>query len=346
VTNASRDQRNLCAVCVDLGTTNTRVWLMCDEQIVASVSDLMGIRDAARDGRQEITRDLRGLVTKLLYEADRGAKSCAPKYIVAAGMIGSNLGLVEVPHIQPPTGIAELTAAARWHYFPDIFDLPMLLVPGVRSGPMSADLTSINQVDVMRGEETLCAGIVALGMVTPPTIVMNFGSHWKAIQLDGDGRVQSSVTSLSGELIHAVQSHTVLTGSLPGERPQRLSPEWIEAGMEEHRRSGLARALFCTRLLDLARQGTPEHRLAFVVGAFIASDLDALIARGALAPDARVTLVGHSAISEAWQNALSRMRIAATIITPHQAETALLEALRRILAGALRSQESISRPSS
>ena len=334
------DERTLHAVYVDMGTTNTRVWLGCGEQIVVSLSDLLGIRDAAREGNQRVRRGLADLITKLRYEAERSSKPCTPQSMVADGMIGSNLGLVEVPYVQSPAGIEDLTAAARWHRFSEVSDLPILLVPGVRCGPARADTASISQVDVMRGEETLCLGLVELGLVTPPTVVLNLGSHWKAIQLDPDGRIQSSTTSLSGELIHAVQSHTVIAGSISSQRPERLSPEWIEAGITEQRRSGLARALFCTRLLDLARQGSPEDRLAFVVGAFIASDLDPLVARGVLTPGLRVALVGHAALAEAWQTALSQIQIAATIVTQQQAEAALLSALRRILAGALLTRDS------
>jgi len=303
---------------------------------------LIGIRDSARNGTGAIRRALRELIAKTRDEAEQKAKACAPHYIAAAGMIGSNLGLAEVPHIQPPAGIDELTAAAQWHHFSDVTELPFLLVPGVRSGPPTATAASINKVDVIRGEETLCAGLVALQLVKPPCTVLNLGSHWKAIQLDATGKITSSVTSLSGELLHVVQSHTVLADSLEKERPQELAAKWIEAGMEEQRRSGLARALFCARLLDLAHQGGPEDRLAFAVGAFIASDLDALMTRGVIAPESNIALVGHSSISDAWRTALSERNIAATIIAQEQSESALLEALRRILAGALPLLESAS----
>ncbi len=44
--------------------------------------------------------------------------------------------------------------------------------------------------------------------------------------------------------------------------------------MAEQRKSGLARALFCVRLLDQQGETTAEQRMAFLVGACIASDLD------------------------------------------------------------------------
>jgi 2-dehydro-3-deoxygalactonokinase len=340
MTDFAKRRDTLHALYVDMGTTNTRLWLMCGDRMLASASELIGIRDAAKNGNAAIRKGLRELIAKAHHEAQRNGEACTPQYIVASGMIGSNLGLAEVPHIKSPAGIEELTAAARWYHFSNVSDVPVLLIPGVRCGPSHVTAEAVNEVDVMRGEETLCAGLVALGLVKPPGTVLNLGSHWKAIQLDHDGRIESSVTSLSGELLHAVQRYTVLVGSVASERPERLSAQWIEAGMKEQRTSGLARALFCIRLLDLAHQGNAEDRLAFAVGAFIAADLDALIARGVIAPRSTVALVGHSAVSEAWRTALCQKKIAATIITQEQAETALLEAMRHILAGALPALES------
>ena len=326
-------QETVCALYVDMGTTNTRVWLMRGDQMLGSVSDTLGIRDAAREGGQGIRKGLGDLISKACQtpEGTVGMSRDLPAYIVGAGMIGSNLGLAEVRHIQAPAEISDLAAGAQWHYFADISDLPFLLIPGVRSGPVNADPGSINQADVMRGEETLCVGLVMLRTVAPPAVVLNLGSHWKAIQLETSGTIRASVTSLSGELIHAAQSCTILAGSVSREWPTTLSPEWIEAGMAEQRRSGLARALFCARLLDLAGEGSPEDRLAFVVGAFIASDLDALLAHAIIASRTQVALVGHPAIAEAWQTVLSGIDIQATIVNQQQAEKALLAAMQRIL---------------
>src|SRR2546423_224836 len=169
------------AVYVDMGTTNTRVWLRSGVRTMARATELIGVRDFAQDGGKGIRQGLRELIAKVRRDS---SESCDPRYIVSAGMISSSLGLIEVPHIPPPAGIGQLTAMARWYHFPDISDLPMLLVPGVRSGPAIATTDSVHQMDIMRGEETLCAGLVVLEMLQPPAIVMNLGSHWKAIQLD------------------------------------------------------------------------------------------------------------------------------------------------------------------
>jgi 2-dehydro-3-deoxygalactonokinase len=184
----------------------------------------------------------------------------------------------------------------------------------------------------MRGEETLCVGLNALGLVEPPAVIMNLGSHWKAIELDGEARISSSITTLSGELIHCAQTQTVLASSVIGERPERLDHQWLEAGMTEQRRSGLPRALFCVRLLELAREGSPEERLAFMIGAFVAADLDLFIARGVFAYNTRAVIAGSPALGAAWRSALEGLAISAVALSQDEVDHALLSGLRSILA--------------
>ena len=322
---------NVCAIYVDMGTTNTRAWLMEGARVIARESTPVGIRDSAREKSPKVIREgLRELIARVRQP---NSGHCRPTRIAAAGMISSSLGLREVAHIAAPAGLDELSAAAQWHHFDQISDLPMLLVPGVRCGPASPEIAEINSVDVMRGEETLCAGLVALKIVSRSGVVLNLGSHWKAIQLDVQGRVSSSITSIAGELIHATQQHTILAGSVATNWPDRLSPKWLKSGMHFARQSGLARTLFCARLLDLSRHGNAEDRFAFLIGAFIASEFDALRKRGAL--DAReVGIIGSKALSEAWQFALAAAGIRSTIIDSATVEIAFLTALRLILENA------------
>ena len=165
----------------------------------------------------------------------------APACVVAAGMITSSLGLADVPHISAPAGIGELAAATQRHHLLEVTDLPVLLVPGVRSGQKPCDLTTIGNADLIRGEETMCAGLLMLGTVSPPATVLNLGSHWKAIQLDDKGRIASSITSLSGEMIHTTQTQTILASAVSHERPALIDLHWLAAGMKRQRKSGLAR---------------------------------------------------------------------------------------------------------
>jgi 2-dehydro-3-deoxygalactonokinase len=322
----------VCAIYVDMGTTNTSGWLMRGSKIISRASKSAGVRDTAREGSPaKIKTALKELIAELRMSTGDASSSGVPVCVAASGMISSPLGLVEISHVQAPASLAELATSSRWVDFPEVAALPILLVPGVRSGPRQARIDLIHDTDVMRGEETLCVGLLALGLAKPPAVVLNLGSHWKAIQLGGQGQIGSSVTSLSGELIHAAQTQTILASAVVNKRARTIDEHWMEAGMKEQRRSGLPRALFCARLLELANEGSPEDRLSFLIGAFIAADLDALISRGVLAHDSQVAVVGAAALAEAWRCALTRMSISAIVLTAAESEQALLTGLRCIL---------------
>jgi len=313
------------AIYIDTGTTNTRVWRMRDGEIQAHAETMVGVRDSAREGS---TAKLRATLRDLIAEVQTAERATE---VIAAGMITSALGLVDVPHIPAPAGLAELAAHTRRYDFPDITPLPVWLVPGVRSGPAACDAQTVATLDIMRGEETLCAGLVALKIAPASSTVLNLGSHWKAIQLAADGRVTASVTSLTGEMIHTTQTQTILSSAVPHERLSTLDFAWAQAGLDQARQAGLPRALFCVRLLEQKGNCTPEERLAFLVGAFLTADLEGLQHRGLLTPTQQVLITGGGALAELWERVLKERNIASRIVTAAETETAMLTGLRRIL---------------
>jgi len=327
--NTPTDANEDCALYVDMGTTNTRVWLALGERVLAQSSIGVGVRNTARDG--SATR-LRAALREVIAEACEAGtaqdQSCVPSCVVAAGMISSPLGLVEVPHIRAPAGIHDIATNMEQHTFPDITTLPILLIPGVRSDSAENDPYRVGSADVMRGEETLCTGLMARGSLSPPSVLLNLGSHWKAINIDHEGRIASSRTSLSGELIHALQTSTILASAVPHERPASIDFRWIEAGIREEREQGLARALFGVRLLEQRGGTTADERLAFLIGAVIAADMDVLIHNRVLFRTAPVILTGGSAIALAWQHALLMESIEAVIVPEGEMAAALLEGLQ------------------
>jgi 2-keto-3-deoxy-galactonokinase len=100
--------------------------------------------------------------------------------------------------------------------------------------------------------------------------------------------------------------------------------------MREERRSGLARALFCVRLLEQRTEGRTEHRLAFLIGAFVAADLHAMMACGTFVTAEPVSIVGARALAEAWKYALRQQSLNATIINRCDIEAGLLSGLQLI----------------
>jgi 2-dehydro-3-deoxygalactonokinase len=311
-------------VCVDTGTTNTRVWLTAGERLVARREVPVGARDTARDGQNgRLRAALREALEDLLRA--RPSDVPAPRLIAAAGMITSPQGLLEVPHVSAPAGVAALAAAGRHQRFPEIADLPFFLVPGVRT---IANGTVAE--DVMRGEETLCLGLLRMGLLPAGGALLNLGSHWKLVRTDEAGRIARSVTSLAGEMIQAVRTQTILASALPKGPLVEADLDAVAEGMRETRRSGLPRALFRVRLLELAGQSSPTGRLSFATGAFIATDLDGLRASGALPDGIPLTISGGEKVGGAWEAALSREGHPTRSLTAAEVEAGFLAGLRAV----------------
>ena len=318
-------------ICIDTGTTNTRVWYLHGDEIVATTRAAVGVRDTAREGSpRRLFEALRQSIALVCEEATALGIAEEPWTVIAAGMITSPLGLREVPHLVAPVGLGDLAAQHHLCYMPEITNLPIRLVPGVRAGADRVDPELIGSTDVMRGEETLGLGLVVTGQLKPGATILNLGSHWKIVRLDDEGRIASSVTSLTGELIHAAQTQTILASSVPADRPLHLEPRWLKAGMAETRRAGLPRALFCVRLLEQRTESTPAERLAYLIGACLAADLDGLRNAQQLPPHGEVVITGGEVLAGALIQALGADGIAARSLTETEIEAGLLAGLRAI----------------
>ena len=323
--SSASDDDSVFVIYIDAGTTRTRAWLVHNTFVMAHASRPIGARDVARTGSNNI---LKTTVRELISELKAAEPLAKPMAVVAAGMISSPQGFTEVPHVQSPATLLDIAKSSRWFDVPDVTDLPLLLVPGVRTG------AATNIVDVMRGEETLCLGLLERGLISPHTSVLNLGSHWKLIRIDELGRIASSYTSISGELMRAAATQTILAGSV--HTTVDWSPDGLSAGMSEQRASGLGRALFCVRLSHLSNSATPEERTAFLAGAFIASDFDSFQRNGLLSTDDRVAIVGHSSLAKAWHHAMRAASIHAVVIEAEQARDAFLAGLGLIFQRAPR----------
>lgn len=315
-----------CFICVDMGTTNTRGWLLHDGRVVATDRVAVGARDTARTGsRATVVSAVRDVCGRLAHQG--AALGVRPAFVAGAGMIGSPLGIAEVPHVETPAGIGDIAAAAVRIEIPDATNLSIVLVPGVKTSQGAPDPLD---GDVMRGEETLCVGLLRQAIAAPGDCVLNLGSHWKLIGLDASGRVAWSETTLSGELAHAAWRETILADALPLDRPDTLAAGWSERGRTAARERGLARALFGVRLMALRGEATPAERLAYFYGVFVESDLQGWLRRGRLG-HSRIVVTGNPVVSAGWANALHEIKAEPHVIDERGAETALLEGLQAIL---------------
>jgi 2-dehydro-3-deoxygalactonokinase len=288
-------------VAVDSGTTSTRVWLLEDGVVRASSRRRGGARDVVRTkDRSELLGRIRGLADDALATA--GSTWDAVEAIIAFGMITSELGLEELPHLEAPVGYRTLASSMVERRYGDALPAPVHLVPGVRSGGQELAFA-----DFMRGEETEVAGLLGLGEPEPPFLYISTGSHTKFVGVDREGRIDWSLTTLSGELLLALQRETILAELIDLEAtPADL--EALEEGARYVDRAGLSRALFGARLLNRVRGVGAASCSDFLHGAVAGADLLSLRraaeTRGGL-PD-RVAIGGQGSLREAYRHLLER----------------------------------------
>jgi 2-dehydro-3-deoxygalactonokinase len=288
---------------VDSGTTSTRVWVLEGGEVKASAGSRGGARDVVR------TKDPSALLRRVRFPADEalalaGSTWEAVKAVVAFGMITSELGLEEVPHLEAPVSRRMLAEAMVERSYGEALPAPVRLVPGVRSGDDDLELA-----DFMRGEETEVAGLLALGEPEPPFLYISTGSHTKFVGVDREGRIDWSLTTLSGELLLALHRETILADLIDLDAPVADFVA-LEDGARLAERAGLTKALFAARFLNRVRGVSTASCSDFLHGAVAGGDVLSLRrvaeAQGGF-PD-RIAIGGKGSLKQAYRHLLERER--------------------------------------
>lgn len=306
---------------LDAGSTNTRAWLVRGSDVLARRAAAIGVRDSAREGA---TTRLRQEISRIIADLTVGHR---PERVVAAGMITSSLGIQEVPHLLAPAGLPELAKGLVRIEAPDVTSLPTYFVPGIRTGH---DDTDALDGDLMRGEETLAVGLLAAGKVKPGGAFLNAGSHWKLVTLNRAGEIARSRTSLGGEAVHAIQTGTILASALPEGPLAECDEMAVLSGAASARATGLLRTLFGVRLMEQRQQRSPPWRFSFLVGACVASDLDALLGEGLISSGAILSVTGPAQVPEVWATLLRRAGCEVVVLSPADLDDAFLRGLSAI----------------
>lgn len=284
---------------IESGTTMTRAWALSDCAVVGSAAGQAGARDIARArDRAWLLERVRELADDALARADSDWGELDA--VVAFGMITSELGLEELPHLVAPVSVGALASQMQERDGYGQLPARVFLVPGVRNadGPLAS-------ADFMRGEETEAAGLLSLGLFEPPLLYVSTGSHTKFVEVDAAGRIASSATTLSGELLWALHRETILA-DLVNPTGAIGSLERVEDGARNASQLGLSRALFSTRLLSRVGGVSAAACSDFVHGAVAMSDLEAVRGTLGAAPRARrVVVAGASALATALRHLLA-----------------------------------------
>lgn len=253
---------------VDSGTTTTRVRLVRGRAVVRSQTREVGARDTAIDRNSRRLRDaLREMLSEFVAE-EPDLESA-----LLSGMITSNVGLLEVPHLTAPASLDDLARGIVRHDFPDLAQVPFHFVRGIRTLGNDDDLDGF---DVLRGEEAEVTGLRELLDLGREAVFVHLGSHHKAIDVAADGSILASRTALTGELLAAVREHTILSGSLAPLEDLDVAEEAWREGIRAAHEHGVGRALFLVRVGEQIGGRTRAQMTSYLLGVLASLDLPLL----------------------------------------------------------------------
>jgi 2-dehydro-3-deoxygalactonokinase len=303
-------------VTIDTGTTNTRTMLWdSTRNQMARETKQVGVRDTAIDGNNS---RLKAAVRECLEAMLRhtGITYDDVGRVIASGMITSEAGLVEIPHLIVPAGADELAAGMTSVLLEDVCPLPIWFIPGVKNsgGPITMD--NLEKMDIMRGEEVESVYLIEQYRGKELLLVLP-GSHTKFISVDSKGRMTGCLTTITGELLGCIIEHTILAGAV-GNRyieEETYDRERMLEGYRLSKKVGLARACFSGRIEYLFVRR--EHNAVgnFILGAALSEDVTAVRNSSTLhiGADTNVVVAGKSPLREALADVLDCEGIFASV---------------------------------
>ena len=275
---------NAYMITIDGGTTNTRAFLWNSRgQVAASAKAAVGVQLTAETGsNQALKETVRRLIDSLLEE--RSIKISDVGAIYASGMITSNVGLLEVPHLIAPVSLKDFASGVVLKLLPDVCPVPIHFIPGMKNMPDSkVTLENLESMDIMRGEETEALALLDYTGLGGDCLLVLPGSHTKFITVDAAGRLTGCLTSLSGELLAAITQHTVVADAV--ERSfvnQEWDPSYLLAGFYAAHDTSCARGAFLTRIARQFLTDKQNQCASFLLGAVLENDIAAIRSSHAL----------------------------------------------------------------
>ena len=204
---------NVC-ITIDGGTTNTRCLIWDQEaRVIASCKCNIGARNGAMEhGNDTLKVQLKHNLEQVLTSSGHSWRDV--EYILACGMITCSSGLYELPHLSTPAGLKELSEGIQTILLPEVSPVPIHFIPGVKNHVNHLDFESIDQMDMMRGEETESMALLRLHHTGSPMLLILPGSHNKYISVDEQSRITGCMTSMSGEILSSLTQNTILAASV------------------------------------------------------------------------------------------------------------------------------------
>lgn len=227
-------------ISIDCGTTNTRIFLICDEKIIACQKVSVGAGDTSRTGsniylKAKIKDGICSLLDK--FDINKSQIECA----IASGMITSELGLLEIPHAVAPIGVEDIAVNVVKKHITEVCPFPIYFVAGVKNFSQNNAAQ-----DMIRGEETEALGILSTMADIKDMLLVLPGSHLKILVITNK-KIESCRTSLLGEASKAISQNTILKDSFFFST--EIDPLALEDGYQTAKENGITTSLFNVRKL-------------------------------------------------------------------------------------------------
>ncbi|OZT73456.1 2-dehydro-3-deoxygalactonokinase [Vreelandella boliviensis] len=282
-------------IAVDWGSSNLRAWgLDQHDHVIARATSDKGMLSLKAD---EYEAELLRLVGDWL-------PTTGQTDVLVCGMAGARQGWLEAAYLPVPTRLDQLSQGA----VPPTLtgdQLRVYLLPG-----LSQTHSTATHFDVMRGEETQLAGLVAdspdfTGLACLP------GTHAKWATLEA-GAVSGFSTYLTGELYQLLATKSVLRHSVGSDELQ--DPACREAFIAAVSEIYAAPETFSSRLFGLRAQDLLDGRLPTgdTRGTVLAARLSGLAIGLELSGACRgrpieqsITLIGNQALCQRYTLALN-----------------------------------------
>lgn len=280
-------------ITMDCGTTNTRtiLWDKARNMLRTEKREI-GVRNTAIDGNNsQLKSAVKSCIDGLLKAQGIGFENI--QVIIASGMITSNVGLVEIPHLVVPADMMVLAESVQAVLLEDVCPLPIYFIPGMKNYGGSIDLDNLEAMDIMRGEEVESCAIIEQIHQGEPLLLVLPGSHTKFVSVDAQGKITGCLTSITGELLAAISKHTIIADAVNKGfvNEQDYDKEMLLCGYDIAKKTGLGRTCFSARILNQFVTKDAAKIANFLLGAVLQTDMMAVKNSEAIHVSAATTVV-------------------------------------------------------
>ena len=266
-------------ITLDTGTTNTRAYLWaCSGMLKGTEKCEVGVRDTARSGnntflKNEIRKCLENLVENNQIEFGQ------VKAVFASGMITSNLGIQEVPHLTAPASEKQFVENLYRAEIPEVCPVPIFFIRGLNN--TIKDNNCLDKMDIMRGEEVETLALLKNCPAGKKYVFVLPGSHTKFVFVNERQEITACLTSLTGELLEVLTKNTILADAVGRTfiSEEEYCREAVLKGYQTAKRQGFGRAAFLARIYQMFGDNEKKDHswvASYLLGTVLYNDVAAL----------------------------------------------------------------------